>query len=563
MRQPKTNQGTPVSSRPLVTPVFLTQMVTSAAFISVVIVVYVLDADRLASAAAFWGLLAIGCASLAAGTVNWQALGPSWSSALPLLDIAAIVLLHSAAPMAGFSVLLIFPIYWMASSFGRAGSVIGPTVAVALLIGSAFWAYAPVTSSSAEVHKAGTIVSLFAVLLFAAAVISLSLQRLSAQRILLQRQTSLLEDALERTRFQEQRQRDLLDAVDFSVILLDDDGRAAIHNQASLALAADLGISETTRLDQLPAYREDRVTPLQLHEFPHLRALRGESVPPGVFWLGHPGEQRVALNVSFRRLGGKRTKNSEVVLVARDVTGEANAIQARDDLVTSVSHELRTPLTSILGYLDLAREDPTTSGEVHAMLDIAFKNANRMLALVSDFLTVRSRGADTTISLKIQECDLGDIVAEAVEAISLLATERLISVDLDPAPKATIHADPLRIRQVVDNLLSNSIKYNQFGGRIHISLDAASTPAGVPIWQLLVADSGRGMTDEEQKGLFERFYRAESVRGSTIHGTGLGLSITREIVELHHGTISIDSKYTLGTTATVRLPRTDLKEGSA
>jgi signal transduction histidine kinase len=240
------------------------------------------------------------------------------------------------------------------------------------------------------------------------------------------------------------------------------------------------------------------------------------------------------------------------VVAAHDITAETRAVQDRDDLVTSMSHELRTPLSSILGYVDLTLEDPTLSTKSRKMLEIAVTNTERIMALLGDLLAARSSGRSSAMVIRPTGCDLAQIVRESMDAVRVLASDRMVTMSLESPEQLAAVVDPFRVRQVVDNLLSNAIKYNELGGRVQIRLAVSGTPwDGV---RLTVADRGRGMTPEEQKGLFERFYRAESVRGTTIHGTGLGLSICRQIVELHHGEIGIESESGKGTAVTVRLP---------
>ena len=154
------------------------------------------------------------------------------------------------------------------------------------------------------------------------------------------------------------------------------------------------------------------------------------------------------------------------------------------------------------------------------------------------------------LSLAFAPCDLSTIVTDAVESLRPVAAEQEITFELGGLPPVELEGDALRLRQVVDNLLSNAIKYNVLSGRIAVSLNSTDATA-----ELRVADTGRGMTDEEQKRLFDRFYRADSVRGSSVHGTGLGLSISRDIMRQHGGDLRLESTRGKGTTAIATLPR--------
>lgn len=536
---------------------FRSQMACAVIIFSSVGLSYVVGNRQLNSAPAFVGLMAAVCASIAAATIRWEHFDYRWMMILPVVDIASIVLLSTSASFTGLGVLLIFPIIWMAASFGLLGSVSGLGLAAVLLFTSALIRFLRPDAQNPSVSELGSLTSLLIMLGATAAAIHVYNQRDSAERALLQRQTGLLEAALNAVRHQEHMQRQLLDSVNFSVIQLRPDGRISLLNRASTQFLTRVGIPATSRLDQLPIYHADRVTPLTVDELPHIRAQRGELSTDEIFWLGHPGNRRIALSVNTRQLPGRHGEPGDIVMVCRDATAGADAIQAQDDLVSSVSHELRTPLTSILGYVDLAREDPTVTAEVRAMLDVAFKNTNRLLSLVSKFLETASRDATAGIKLERASCDLAEILAESIDSIRPQAAERIIELIVAPLPPAVLYADPLRLRQVADNLLSNALKYNDFGGSITIGLSPMVGPSGSTDYEFHVTDTGRGLSAAEQKDLFQKFYRAEAVRGSKIHGTGLGLSITKEIVELHHGTIRVHSKPGQGTTMTVRLPYTN------
>jgi len=267
-------------------------------------------------------------------------------------------------------------------------------------------------------------------------------------------------------------------------------------------------------------------------------------------WLGEPGTPQVAVLISARPILDEKLNTDGGIMVTRDVTAEIRAITARDDLVASVSHELRTPLTSILGYLELSLDDASLDPSTRGMLEVASKNSDRLLALVADLLTTAST-AKNELTIVLAPCTLDSIVAEAVESLVPQAAARSIRFEQRDLPVVRVSADAFRLRQVVDNLLSNAIKYNVAAGSITVTLSAADASA-----ELRVTDTGRGMTDDEQQNLFNRFYRADSVRGSSVHGTGLGLNISREIMRRHGGDLRLESTFGVGTTARATLPLT-------
>lgn len=538
--------------------VFRSQTLLAGAFGLVVCVSIALSDQSVDDSAAFFtGLTIIVWSTIASAVVPWLRLPHVWQVAIPLLDMFAIILLRLASPESGFGILLIFPAIWLAMSFGRLGSLLGPLFGGALLWGLVALADLGVGPSVGT--QAGNPVpaaSLSVALAFVTGVVHLTSRRVESQRVLLRRQTNMLEKALNRARRQEAILREAFDAVEFAVISLDLDGNTLTTNRATQALLSQLGLPEDTPWRRFPLYRADKVTPVPADELPHLRVIAGEPVDGDTYVIGHRTGTRFTIHVTARILRDESDLVDRVVLVLRDVTAEVRAIADRDDLVTSMSHELRTPLSSILGYVDLALEVEDLPDDARAMLDIALANTERLNALVSDLLAARSRSPENAITVRVEDCDITTLVAESIDAQRVIAAERLIPVTFE-TDRDAVHApaDAFRLRQVVDNLLSNAIKYNRIGGRITVAVHDVVEPDGEENVVIRVADTGRGMTLEEQKGLFERFYRAESVRGSSTHGTGLGLSISREIVVLHGGTIEVASEPDQGTEVIVTLPK--------
>jgi signal transduction histidine kinase len=222
----------------------------------------------------------------------------------------------------------------------------------------------------------------------------------------------------------------------------------------------------------------------------------------------------------------------------------------KDELVATVSHELRTPLTSILGYLELIREEPDTiSDEQRSFLDVVERNARRLLNLVSDLLFVARIDAGR-LDLDVTEVELGAVAAECVEAQRPRAerADVTLALELDEHVPAIL-GDRTRLVQLLDNLLSNAIKFTPAGGRVDVRV--GQRDGGVA---LEVADTGMGIGSDDQEHLFERFFRTKAAGEAAIQGTGLGLTIVKAIVDAHGGTISVESAEGAGTTFRVLLP---------
>ena len=221
----------------------------------------------------------------------------------------------------------------------------------------------------------------------------------------------------------------------------------------------------------------------------------------------------------------------------------------KDELLAMVSHELRTPLTSILGYLELVREDHNLTDDQCTFLGIVDNNARRLLGLVSDLLFVAHAQAGAVV-IEQNVVALSGIVEQAVMASQPAAASRGVDLTLHSNGGTDVIGDAQRLGQVMDNLLSNAVKFTPPGGSVGVRLLLHGERVLIE-----VADTGMGMTAADQEALFVRFFRTESARKSAIHGTGLGLSIVKTIVAAHGGEITVESAEGEGTTFRVFLPK--------
>jgi PAS domain S-box-containing protein len=221
----------------------------------------------------------------------------------------------------------------------------------------------------------------------------------------------------------------------------------------------------------------------------------------------------------------------------------------KDEFVALVSHELRTPLTSIRGYLELVLDDvEQLSGEHRGYLEIIDRNAERLVHLVSDLLLLAQADAGR-LSFDWTDVELVPLVAQCVQAAQPAAEQAGVNVVFNSEPVEPVIGDPARIAQLVDNLISNAIKFTPAGGHVDV-LVAASADSAV----MEVRDTGFGIAAADQEQLFQRFFRTRSANDMAIAGTGLGLSIAKAIVDAHGGVISVESAEQRGTTFRVELP---------
>jgi signal transduction histidine kinase len=220
----------------------------------------------------------------------------------------------------------------------------------------------------------------------------------------------------------------------------------------------------------------------------------------------------------------------------------------KGEFVSTVSHELRTPLTSIRGYLELLLADPGLDEEQRRFLAVADRNSERLLGLVNDLLLVAEIDAGK-LALDLQRVDLREIVEECIESSLPAAGAKGIELSLRTTQLPELEGDPARLAQVLDNLVSNALKFTQPGGRVDVRLGAVDGTAVVE-----VEDTGLGLSDGDREQLFQRFFRSSEAARNAIPGTGLGLAIAKAIVERHGGRIELDSAPGVGTTVRVELP---------
>ena len=222
----------------------------------------------------------------------------------------------------------------------------------------------------------------------------------------------------------------------------------------------------------------------------------------------------------------------------------------KDEFVALVSHELRTPLTSIRGYLELVLDDDSgqLTDEQRQFLNVVERNSDRLQRLVGDLLFVAQVDAGQ-LSLELDHLDAVEVGAEAVEAARPAADQKGLELRLGGDEQAELIGDRARLAQLVDNLVSNAIKFTPAGGHVDVAVRSGEGKVTIE-----VSDSGMGISTVERERLFQRFYRTPSATSQAIPGTGLGLAISKAIVDAHEGTIELESTPGRGTTFRITIP---------
>ena len=239
-------------------------------------------------------------------------------------------------------------------------------------------------------------------------------------------------------------------------------------------------------------------------------------------------------------LAGERRARSEVEAASR----------LKDEFLMTLSHELRTPLTAIQGWAQMLASGDLDERRRKTAIDTIDRNARAQTRLINDLLDV-SQAIGGTLRLEIHDVDLEALVRHGVETLRPAAEAKFIRVDTDADPSlGVVSGDPVRLQQVVWNLLSNAIKFTPGGGRVTIRLRRVDGSV-----DLLVSDTGIGISPAFLPHVFERFRQEEAATTRRYGGLGLGLAIVRHLVELHGGSVLAESAGEgRGATFRVRLP---------
>ena len=260
---------------------------------------------------------------------------------------------------------------------------------------------------------------------------------------------------------------------------------------------------------------------------------------------------------SSGRAAGKAMSETEIMLALSqlldrqlytDITHLKELDEKKDAFVANVSHELKSPLAILGGFLDNLKDEicgPITEKQREAF-EIMQKTVTRLNRLIKDILDI-SKIAAGKMQLQIEEVDLGAMVQSVYESFKLEAAKKKIKLELDiPAKPVRVEADQDRLTQVIINLTSNGIKYTPEGQRVILRLCPSGEEARVEI-----EDTGHGISEENRKKIFDKF---ERIMTEKAEGTGLGLSIAKDIIDLHHGKIWLESESGKGSKFIFTLP---------
>ena len=360
---------------------------------------------------------------------------------------------------------------------------------------------------------------------------ALQAQRLRAAKERAERQT------LQAIRDREVGLRAIFDSVSEGIVTVAADGRVEAANPAAGALFGRqpeqlVGQSVLTLVPEPEAARYG--TPV-LH---YLATGRSDllGVPQEVAGLRVDGSPvQLEVTVAEARLADRSVLTASL----RDITERRRVERMKSEFVSTVSHELRTPLTSIRGSLSLLLGlfGSELKGQARLMVEMAHRNAERLIALVNDILDIEKLESGR-LEFAFRPLDLVALAREAVETNQSFAAEREVALRLASAPAGLrVSGDPGRLLQVMANLLSNAAKFSERGSEVTVGVERHGGTARV-----VVRDTGPGVPEAFRRRIFQRFAQADGADSRRQGGTGLGLSISKAIVERHGGRIGFDSR---------------------
>ena len=394
----------------------------------------------------------------------------------------------------------------------------------------------------------------------------------------------------ERVRFElehvVQLQQSLLDAAQVAILVIDDRGRWSGFNPFAERLlgwrAADLLGREVPRGADAPTHGVPRLLPpREVQAMVAELQAEGDDVPgdwralyvlaerrrgPRETQMLHRDGRLVPVELSLAAIRDDDGERHGIVAVAVDLTerkqlerqlreSEAQARganRAKSAFLAAMSHEIRTPLIGITGMIDVLAHTRLDADQRRS-LNIMRQSSKSLLQVIGDVLDFSKIEAGR-LDLILEPASLASIVQSTVDAYSGAAASRRLSLrcTIDPRLAPAQRVDALKIRQILGNLVSNAIKFTERGG-IEVALDVERDASGVQAVRFGVRDTGIGLTDEQQRRLFQEFSQADDTTTRRYGGTGLGLAISRRLAELMGGTLVLDSVEGAGTTATLRL----------
>ncbi len=346
--------------------------------------------------------------------------------------------------------------------------------------------------------------------------------------------------------YRKNRVETVLETLPEAVLILDESGAITFANQK---LAALFNVSPKVVLAQPPQNWCDNADILQLlakYQTGHNARSFTETIR---FNIEAAAGRAIATKTYPLFSPKKPTEAIGTLIIFRDETQEALARQARTDFVSHLSHELKSPLNVLAMYSETLLSDAGNKKEFRTeAANVISDEVDRLSTLITGLLNM-TQIETGSLTPERSLVRLRDVASAAFEEAKSFPTENEIAFVFDvPKEMSPVYVDKDLIRIALTNLLSNAVKYNRDGGEVRLSVSETEDA-----FQLRVADSGIGISQDEEMQIFEKFFRSNDERVQSVGGHGLGLALARQIVELHHGSLSLDRDRDEGTEFIINL----------
>jgi len=349
--------------------------------------------------------------------------------------------------------------------------------------------------------------------------------------------------ALEQAHEAREHTEAIVRSINEGMLVVDASGTLLLANPAALQML------RLAQREVIGRRLEEIVPPNGLAEHVAMACARDEAGEPFDLTFSAPDAQGSRLfQARFALLHTSAGVVRGAVVTLREVTRERELERMKSEFVSTAAHELRTPLTSILGFSELLLDPQTfTLAERSEFVNLIHHKAEDLSALIDELLDISRIEAGHDIPLMREAVSLESLATAAVDFFRHSSPPHNFDLRLPTSP-LVVFADPRRIAQVFDNLLSNAVKYSPAGGTVTVRL----TPEG-DYCTVAVSDTGIGMTEEQVKCMFDKFYRADS-SNTAVQGTGLGMTIVKQLIDGHGGVVAVQSAPQQGTTVSFTLP---------
>jgi len=276
----------------------------------------------------------------------------------------------------------------------------------------------------------------------------------------------------------------------------------------------------------------------------------GEHFPVEVLLTALNFEGRNLIHMVWREIGNRKQAEAQLRMAKEDAE---RANKAKSEFLASMSHELRTPLNAVIGFAQMLQYDPVNrlSTQQNEHIEHIVKGGTHLLELINDILDL-SKIEAYQVDLHLKEVNVGDAVSNSVKLTAPLGEARNIRIlnRIDDTPSSCLRTDPVRLEQILLNLISNAVKYNEDGGTVTVH----GHETGDGFYRLSVSDSGIGIAKEDYSNMFHMFHRLGADPLLAQEGTGIGLTVAKFLVERMAGRIGFDSEVGIGSTFWFELP---------